>query len=74
MPINGNKSYTGFIGLGILFLARGLGFGDELQTLALQVGFPEDGDAWATLVAFFGSLAGVGITHKLAKAAKAAKG
>ena len=70
MPINGNKSFTGFIGLGLLFMARGLGLGDELQVLAIAVGFPADGDAWITLVGFFGSLAGVGITHKLAKAAK----
>lgn len=68
--INGNKSYVGFVGLGLLFMARGLGLLDELQTLAVMVGFPPDGNAWATLVGFFGSLAAVGITHKLAKATK----
>ena len=68
--INGKKSYIGFIGLGLLFVARGLGLSDDLQTLAITAGFPADGDAWATLAGFFATLGGVGLSHKLAKADK----
>lgn len=68
--INGKKSYIGFIGLGALLMAKGLGLDDNVQALAIQIGFPAEGNAWTMLAGFFGSLAGVGVSHKMAKTGK----
>lgn len=69
--INGRKSYIGFVGLGITLVLRGLGLADDVQALAVSSGLPPDVDVFQTLMGFFGSLAGVGVAHKLAKAPEA---
>ncbi len=69
--INGNKSYIGFVGLGITLVLRGLSLMDNLQALTVSYGLPPDVDVFQTLMGFFGSLAGVGVAHKLAKAPEA---
>ena len=70
--INGRKSYVGFVGLGITLVLRGLSLMDNLQAFAISSGLSPDVDVFQTLMGFFGSLAGVGIAHKLSKAPEAA--
>ncbi len=69
--INGRKSYIGFVGLGVTLVLRGVGLADDMQALWASAGLPPDVDVFQTLMGFFGSLAGVGIAHKLAKAPEA---
>ena len=64
---NGKKSYTGLVGLGLTCILQGLGFMDDLQAVVAAAGLA-DVDVFGVLVSFFGSLVGIGFTHKLAKA------
>lgn len=70
---NGKKSYTGLIGLGLTCILQGLGFMGDLQAVVTAVGLT-DVDLFVVLVSFFGSLVGIGFTHKLTKATDAAGG
>ncbi len=63
---NGKKSYTGLIGLGLTCILQGLGLMDDLQAIVTAAGLT-DVDVFVVLVSFFGSLVGIGFTHKIVK-------